>query len=132
MAEDDTQQNLHPPRLHRRGGGGRAHRDGHRLDGSQPEPRERGRPARARSVVQRHDERRPNPGAFRVAGGSVCGLEGEKLSGTVTTAPAAEWKFQDVYAYPTSTTFGPGETAARATRSASSTHRRVHCSLRPT
>jgi hypothetical protein len=48
---------------------------------------------------------------------SVCGLEGEKLSGTVTTAPAAEWKFQDVYAYPTSTTFGPGETARRATRS---------------
>ncbi|WP_206477529.1 hypothetical protein [Microbacterium sp. KRD172] len=54
----------------------------------------------------------PTPEPSGVAGGaSVCGLGGEKLSGTVTTAPAAEWKFQDVYAYPTSTTFGPGKTA---------------------
>lgn len=44
-------------------------------------------------------------------GASVCGLGGERLSGKVTTAPAAEWKFQDVYAFPTSTTYGPGKTA---------------------
>lgn len=47
-----------------------------------------------------------------VAGGaSVCGLAGEELSGTVTTAPPTEWQFQDVYAFPTSPTAGPGETA---------------------
>ena len=34
----------------------------------------------------------PTPEPSGVAGGaSVCGLEGDKLSGTVTTAPAAEW-----------------------------------------
>lgn len=42
-------------------------------------------------------------------GASVCGLEGVELTGTVTTAPTAEWQFQDVYAFPTSTTAGPGE-----------------------
>lgn len=54
----------------------------------------------------------PSPEPSGVAGGaSVCGLAGEELSGTVTTAPPAEWQFQDVYAFPTSPTAGPGETA---------------------
>lgn len=54
----------------------------------------------------------PSPEPSAVAGGaSVCGLSGEELSGSVTTAPSAEWRFQDVYAFPTSPTAGPGETA---------------------
>lgn len=44
-------------------------------------------------------------------GASICGLDGVELTGTVTTAPDAEWEYQDVYAYPVSTTAGPGETA---------------------
>lgn len=44
-------------------------------------------------------------------GASVCGLDGVELTGTVTTAPEAEWEYQDVYAYPVSPTAGPGETA---------------------
>ena len=37
----------------------------------------------------------PTPDTTAVAGGkSVCGLDGEVLTGTVTTAPEAEWKFQ--------------------------------------
>lgn len=59
----------------------------------------------------------PSPEPSGVAGGaSVCGLAGEELSGTVTTAPAAEWQFQDVYAFPTSPTAGPGETAPEGYR----------------
>ncbi len=59
----------------------------------------------------------PSPTASAVAGGaSVCGLDGEVLSGTVTTAPAATWQYQDVYAYPTSPTFGPGATAPQGYR----------------
>lgn len=38
---------------------------------------------------------------------SVCGLDGEKLSGTLSTAPAAEWAYQGSAAYPTSPEFGP-------------------------
>lgn len=45
-------------------------------------------------------------------GDSVCGLEGVELTGTVTTAPETEWQYQDVFAYPTSSTAGPGETSA--------------------
>ena len=44
-------------------------------------------------------------------GASICGLDGVDLTGTVTTAPDAEWEYQDVYAYPVSATAGPGETA---------------------
>lgn len=43
-------------------------------------------------------------------GASVCGLDGVKLSGTVTTPPPAEWGYQGTVAYPTSPTFGPGAT----------------------
>ena len=54
----------------------------------------------------------PSPDVSEAAGGaSVCGLEGVELTGTVTTAPAAEWRFQDVYAFPTSSTAGPADTA---------------------
>lgn len=45
------------------------------------------------------------------AGGSVCGLEGEELEGSLATAPDAEWQYQGTTAYPTSATFGPGETS---------------------
>jgi len=45
-----------------------------------------------------------------VAGGeSVCGLRGEVLNGTVTTAPDAEWEYVGTVAYPTSETYGPAE-----------------------
>lgn len=55
----------------------------------------------------------PTPEPSGVAGGaSICGLGGEKLSGKVTTAPAAEWAFIRTVAYPTSTTFGPADTGA--------------------
>ena len=52
-----------------------------------------------------------------VAGGaSVCGLEGEELAGTLSTAPAADWAYQGTTAYPTSPEFGPGETSADGLR----------------
>lgn len=52
-----------------------------------------------------------------VAGGaSVCGLEGEELTGTLSTAPDAEWAYQGTTAYPTSPEFGPGETTADGVR----------------
>ena len=41
---------------------------------------------------------------------SVCGLGGVELSGTVTAAPETTWKYQDVLAYPSSATAGPGAT----------------------
>ncbi|WP_102510746.1 hypothetical protein [Sanguibacter massiliensis] len=47
--------------------------------------------------------------AAPVSDASVCGLAGEVLSGTLTTAPAADWKFHGAIAYPTSTTHGPGK-----------------------
>ncbi|MFJ2521304.1 hypothetical protein ACIOWF_20240 [Cellulosimicrobium cellulans] len=53
-----------------------------------------------------------------VAGGaSVCGLvEGQELTGTLSTAPNAEWAYQGTTAYPTSSEFGPGETTAGGVR----------------
>jgi len=47
---------------------------------------------------------------------SVCGLPGEAMEGTLTTAPAAEWGFQNTTAYPTSAEFGPGETNSDGVR----------------
>jgi hypothetical protein len=47
---------------------------------------------------------------------SVCGLGGVEVEGSVTVAPSAEWQYQDVYAYPVSTTAGPAETAAEGFR----------------
>lgn len=41
---------------------------------------------------------------------SVCGLEGVKLSGTITVAPQATWAYEGTTAYPTSPTYGPGQT----------------------
>lgn len=38
---------------------------------------------------------------------SVCGLEGEVTSGTVTVAPETNWKYQSTTAYPSSATYGP-------------------------
>lgn len=59
----------------------------------------------------------PTPSESAVAGGaSVCGLSGVKLSGSVTTAPATEWQYQDVNAYPVSPSAGPGETAPEGYR----------------
>lgn len=49
------------------------------------------------------------------AGASVCGLEGEVLSGSLSTAPETEWKYQDVYAYPSSPA-GPGDTSPEGYR----------------
>ena len=51
-----------------------------------------------------------------VGGASVCGLPGEVLEGTLTTAPAAEWEYQGTTAYPTSSEFGPGDTSAGGVR----------------
>ncbi|KJL40883.1 MAG: hypothetical protein CMH84_00710 [Nocardioides sp.] len=41
---------------------------------------------------------------------SVCGLGGVELSGTVTAAPDATWKYEGTMAYPTSPDYGPGKT----------------------
>jgi hypothetical protein len=49
-------------------------------------------------------------------GASVCGLAGEVLDGSLTTAPDAEWQYQDTTAYPTSAEFGPGDTNADGVR----------------
>ncbi|PPF72632.1 hypothetical protein [Pseudoclavibacter sp. Z016] len=49
-------------------------------------------------------------------GGSVCGLPGEELSGTLSEAPATEWAYQGVIPYPTSTEHGPGETGPSGVR----------------
>ena len=54
----------------------------------------------------------PSATPTAAAGGeSVCGLGGEELSGTLTTAPDAEWQYQSTSAYPSSSEFGPIETA---------------------
>ncbi|EWT04614.1 hypothetical protein N864_09000 [Intrasporangium chromatireducens Q5-1] len=55
----------------------------------------------------------PSPVA---SGPSVCGLEGQELSGTVSTPPEAQWEFQGTTAYPTSPTYGPGETDENGVR----------------
>ena len=47
---------------------------------------------------------------------SVCGLPGYADSGTLTTAPAAEWLFQGTTAYPTSSEYGPGATSPEGVR----------------
>jgi hypothetical protein len=47
---------------------------------------------------------------------SVCGLPGVEMSGRVTSAPDATWEYQDVYAYPTSPSAGPGATAPEGYR----------------
>lgn len=60
----------------------------------------------------------PTPDTTAVAGGeSVCGLDEEVLTGTVTVAPEAEWKFQGTIGYPTSSTYGPGDTSSEGARS---------------
>lgn len=41
---------------------------------------------------------------------SVCGLDGVQLTGTVSAAPSATWKYEGTTGYPTSPTFGPGKT----------------------
>lgn len=51
----------------------------------------------------------PTPSAAGDA--SVCGLRGVELSGTVSASPETTWKYQDVLAYPTSQSAGPGATA---------------------
>ncbi|PPG28576.1 hypothetical protein C5E10_13345 [Pseudoclavibacter sp. RFBG4] len=38
---------------------------------------------------------------------SICGLPGVELSGSVPTAPEAEWAYQMAIPYPTSATYGP-------------------------
>lgn len=65
------------------------------------------------------DPARPSPTATEAVDGgdaSVCGLAGEELSGTVSTAPVAEWAYQGVIAYPTSPEFGPGVADASSVR----------------
>lgn len=49
-------------------------------------------------------------------GASVCGLNGVETTGTLSTAPAAEWAFQGTTAYPTSKEYGPGESTADGVR----------------
>ncbi|MBD5788349.1 hypothetical protein IF650_19490 [Cellulosimicrobium terreum] len=49
-------------------------------------------------------------------GASVCGLGGEELTGSLSTAPEAEWAYQGTTAYPTSPEYGPGETTADGVR----------------
>lgn len=47
---------------------------------------------------------------------SVCGLKGKDLTGTLSTAPEAEWAYQGTTAYPTSPEYGPGVTTADGVR----------------
>jgi hypothetical protein len=62
-------------------------------------------------------EATPSPEASEVAGGtSMCGLGEVVLTGSVSTAPQAEWAFQGTTAYPTSPEFGPGESDAQGIR----------------
>lgn len=64
------------------------------------------------SQPQATSDAAPSPISTGDAGGaSVCGLSGEKMSGTVTTAPSAVWAYQGTVAYPTSPTIGAGDTA---------------------
>lgn len=46
--------------------------------------------------------------------GSVCGLAGVELSGTVAGTPEAEWVYQNAIAYPTSATYGPASSEGAA------------------
>ncbi|MCD2444327.1 hypothetical protein LQ757_18760 [Agromyces sp. SYSU K20354] len=48
---------------------------------------------------------------------SVCGIGSIELSGTLSSAPEAEWAFQGTTAYPTSSTAGPGVTSSTGIRS---------------
>lgn len=41
---------------------------------------------------------------------SVCGLDGVQLTGTVSAAPSATWKYQGTTAYPSSSAYGPRKT----------------------
>lgn len=47
---------------------------------------------------------------------SVCGLPGYADSGTLASAPEAEWLFQGTTAYPTSSEYGPGATSPEGVR----------------
>ena len=49
-------------------------------------------------------------------GDSICGLGGSEDSGTVTTAPDAEWSHDGTVAYPTSQQHGPGDTTGDGVR----------------
>ncbi|WP_068481588.1 hypothetical protein [Pseudoclavibacter helvolus] len=49
--------------------------------------------------------------------GSVCGLPGEVLTGSVSAAPETEWAFDGTLGYPKSATYGPGMTDANGVRS---------------
>lgn len=76
-------------------------------DGSDPAPTSTSQPTDAA----------PSPEPTGDEGGaSVCGLDGVELSGRLSTAPAAEWAYQDTVAYPTSGEFGPGQTSPEGVR----------------
>lgn len=76
-------------------------------DGSDPAPTSTSQPTDAA----------PSPEPTGDEGGaSVCGLDGVELSGRLSTAPAAEWAYQDTVAYPTSPELGPGETSPEGVR----------------
>lgn len=47
---------------------------------------------------------------------SVCGLPGYADSGTLTSAPEAEWLFQGTTAYPASSEYGPAATSPEGVR----------------
>jgi len=67
-------------------------------DGEQPPP----------PVATGTPEPTPSETADAAGDESVCGLEGVELTGTVTTAPEAEWDLIGTTAAPTSPTAGPG------------------------
>lgn len=58
----------------------------------------------------------PSPRASSVAAGSVCGLRGVLLRGSLTRGPAARWAYQGTTAYPTSRYYGPGRTSPEGVR----------------
>ena len=49
----------------------------------------------------------PSPSPSGAASTSICGLP-DGPQAVPHTAPSAEWKLEDAFAYPTSTQFGPG------------------------
>lgn len=83
--------------------------------GNEPEPNT-APPSPASSSSVTSSAAPTNENSAKAKGGSgsdsdsVCGLDGEVLTGKIAEAPAAEWEYQGTVAYPTSEKHGPAKT----------------------
>lgn len=50
------------------------------------------------------------------SGGSICGLPGQVLEGSLNSAPEAEWSYEGTVGFPTSDTYGPAATTPDGVR----------------